>query len=401
MTAAPASLRRSRAVLTVFLKEVRENLRDRRTLLNAFVTGPLLGPLLLVLLINVIINQQVDKAEQPLLVPVIGAQYAPNLVNALKAGGVLPQAAVASAEAAVRAQDADVVLRVAPGYGAAWRQGEPVQVEVFFDSSQRDANPAVERVTGLIESYARQQGALRLVARGLSPAVGVPVVAARRDQATAQSRAVLLFNMLPYFFVLTIIMGGMYLAIDLTAGERERQSLEPLFANPVPRWKILLGKLGAIAAFSAVSLLLCLLAFAVVGRFIPTEKMGMEVDLGWRFASRVLLLQAPMIALLAALQSMVAAFAKSYREAQTWLSLLMMVPVMPSVVLMVMPIKPQDWMYAVPLLGQHLGTLDLLRGNAIGSERLALCLAGTAAAAVLAIAVTMHLYRSEKLAISA
>ena len=401
MSAVSAPARRSRAVLTVFLKEVRENLRDRRTLLNAFVTGPLLGPLLLVLLVNVIINQQMDKAEQPLPVPVIGAQYAPNLIHALQAGGVLPQPAVASAEAAVRAQDADVVLRVAPGYGAAWRNGEPAQVELFFDSSQRDANPAVERVTRLVEGYARQQGALRLVARGLSPAVGVPVVVAPRDQATAQSRAVLLFNMLPYFFVLTIIMGGMYLAIDLTAGERERQSLEPLFANPVPRWKILLGKLGAIAAFSAVSLLLCLLAFAVVGRFIPTGKLGMEVDLGWRFAARVLLLQAPMIALLAALQSMVAAFAKSYREAQTWLSLLMMVPVIPSVILMVLPIKPRDWMYAVPLLGQHLGILDLLRGNPVGSERLALCLLGTSVTAVVAIAVTMHLYRSEKLAISA
>ena len=401
MSAVSASARRSRAVLTVFRKEVRENLRDRRTLLNAFVTGPLLGPLLLVLLVNVIINQQMDKAEQPLPVPVIGAQYAPNLIDALQAGGVVPQPAVASAEAAVRAQDADVVLRVAPGYGAAWRRGEPVQVELFFDSSQRDANPAVERVTRLVEGYARQQGALRLVARGLSPAVGVPVVVAPRDQATAQSRAVLLFNMLPYFFVLTIIMGGMYLAIDLTAGERERQSLEPLFANPVPRWKILLGKLGAIAAFSAVSLLLCLLAFAVVGRFIPSGKLGMEVDLGWRFAARVLLLQAPMIALLAALQSMVAAFAKSYREAQTWLSLLMMVPVIPSVILMVLPIKPRDWMYAVPLLGQHLGILDLLRGNPVGSERLALCLLGTATAAALAIALTMHLYRSERLAISA
>jgi sodium transport system permease protein len=394
-------MRRRRAILTVFLKEVRENLRDRRTLINAFVTGPLLGPLMFVLLVSVIINQQLDKAEQPLELPVIGAQYAPNLINALRAGGIVPQPAVANPEQAVRQQDADVIVRLSAEYPQAWRQGEPVQVEVIFDSSQRDANTSVERVTQLVENYARQQGAMRLLARGLSPATAVPVVVARRDQATAQSRAVLLFNMLPYFFVLTIIMGGMYLAIDLTAGERERQSLEPLFANPVPRWRILLGKLAAIAAFSAASLLLCLFAFAVVGRFIPTEKLGMEVDLGWRFASHVLLLQLPMIALLAALQSLVAAFAKSYREAQTYLSLLMMVPIIPSVVLMVLPIKPRDWMYAVPLLGQHLGILDLLRGNAVGAERLALCLAGTAVAAVIAILVTMQLYRSEKLAISA
>ncbi|MEO8746958.1 MAG: ABC transporter permease [Rhodanobacter sp.] len=393
--------RRGMAIFTVFAKEVRENLRDRRTLISAFVTGPLLGPLLFVLLVGVMVNQQVDKAEQPLPVPVIGAQYAPHVIDALKAGGIVPKPAVESPELTVRKQDADVVVRISADYPEAWRKGEPVQVEVFFDSSRRDAATSVGRVTQLIENYARQQGAMRLVARGLSPTLATPVVVAQRDQATAQSRAVLLFNMLPYFFVLTIIMGGMYLAIDLTAGERERQSLEPLFANPVPRWQILTGKLLAIAVFSAASLLLCLLAFAVAGRFVPADKLGMEVDLGWHFAEFVLLLQLPMVALFAALQSLVAAFAKSFREAQTYLSLLMMVPIIPSVLLMVLPVRPRGWMYLVPLLGQHLGILDLLRGNDIGVGHLVFCLLGTTMAALLAIAVTMQLYRSEKLAISA
>src|SRR5690242_15591246 len=91
-------LRRTRAVLTVFLKEVRENLRDRRTLTSAFLTGPLLTPLMFVMLINFTINRELDKADKPLKVPVIGAQYAPNLVDALKAGGVMPQPAIADPE---------------------------------------------------------------------------------------------------------------------------------------------------------------------------------------------------------------------------------------------------------------------------------------------------------------
>ncbi|WP_425600815.1 ABC transporter permease [Frateuria edaphi] len=393
-------LRRSRAFVTVFLKEVRENLRDRRTLTSAFLTGPLLTPLLFTMLISFTVNRELDKAEQPLNVPVIGAQYAPNLVGALKAGGVLPQPALANPEQAVRDQQADLVLRISPDYAKAWRKGEPVQVEVIYDSSQRDANTPVERVTKLVEGYSRQQGAMRLVARGLSPALASPVIVAKRDQATAQSRAVLMFNMLPYLFVLTIFIGGMYLAIDLTAGERERQSLEPLFANPVPRWKVFLGKLAAICAFSTASLVICLIAFSVVGRFIPTEKLGMEVHLGASFALHVLLLQLPLIVLLGALQSLVAAFAKSYREAQTYLSLLMMVPILPSIFLMVMPLKPQDWMYAVPLLGQHLGIIDLVRGDGVGALPLVLCLAGTSLAALIAALVTMQLYRSERLAIS-
>ncbi|HEY8682132.1 MAG TPA: ABC transporter permease [Rhodanobacter sp.] len=393
--------RRSRAFLTVFLKEVRENLRDRRTLITAFLTGPLLGPIMFVLLLNVSLSRELDKAEKPLPVPVIGAQYAPNLLDALRAGGVVPGAAVADPAQAVRRQDADVVLRIASNYGNAWRKGEPVQVELFYDSSQRDASTSVARVTQLVEGYGRQQGAMRLVARGLSPSTAWPVQVARRDQATPQSRAVLMFAMLPYFFVITIFMGGMYLAIDLTAGERERQSLEPLFANPVSRWKILCGKLAAICVFSTISLLITLLAFAVVGRFIPTEKIGMELDLGPHFAANVLLLMLPLVLLLSALQSMVAAFAKSYREAQTYLSLLMLVPIIPSALLSFMPIKAQAWMYAIPLLGQNLGIMQLLRGDGVTMQQMGLCLAGSLAAGVIALLATIQLYRSERLAISA
>ncbi len=393
-------VRRGSALITVFVKEVKENLRDRRTLMSAFLTGPLLGPLLFVMLINFTLNRELEKAEKPLPVPVIGAEFAPNLLDALKAGGVVPGAAVADPEQTVRKQDADVVLRIAADYGKAWRKGEPVQVELFYDSSQRDANTPVERVTKLVEGYARQQGAMRLVARGMSPGTAWPLQVARRDQATPQSRAVLLFAMLPYFFVITIFMGGMYLAIDLTAGERERQSLEPLFANPVPRWQILCGKLAAICAFSAASLLITLLAFAVVGRFIPAAKIGMELDLGLHFATHVVLLMLPLVLLLAALQSMVAAFAKSYREAQTYISLLMLVPLIPSAALSFLPIRAQPWMYAVPLLGQNLGIMQLLRGDGVSGVQLGWCLAGSTLAALLAVLVTVQLYRSEKLAIS-
>ncbi|WP_049621587.1 ABC transporter permease [Frateuria defendens] len=400
MNAPAQPARRARAFLTVFLKEVRENLRDRRTLTSAFLTGPLLTPLLFLMLINISVNRQLDKAERPLKVPVIGAEYAPNLIDVLKAGGIVPEPGPADPEAAVRRQDTELVLRLGADYARSWRKGEPVQVELIYDSSQREAGASVERVGKLVEAYARQQGAMRLVARGLSPMLAVPVVVARRDQATPQSRAVLLFNMLPYLFVLTIFIAGMPLAIDLTAGERERQSLEPLFANPVARWKIFLGKLAAICTFSVASLVICLVAFGIIGRFMPTEKLGMEIDLGLGFIVHVLWLQLPLIVLLAALQSMVAAFAKSYREAQTYLSLLMFLPVLPSILLMVLPIRAQDWMYAVPLLGQHLAILDLVRGNGLGVAHLGLILAGTAATALVATVTTMQLYRSERLAIS-
>jgi sodium transport system permease protein len=193
----------------------------------------------------------------------------------------------------------------------------------------------------------------------------------------------------------------MYLAIDLTAGERERQSLEPLFANPVARWRILVGKLGAIGAFSLASLVLTAVAFSLVGHILPAEKLGMSFDLGARFIGQSILLELPLIALFAVLETLVAAFAKSYREAQTYLSLLMIVPILPSMVMSFMPVKAASWMYAVPLLAQQIGVSDLLRGTPVSAASIGMALVtGFAFAAIIGV-VTAWVYRSERLAISA
>src|SRR3569623_3751059 len=130
----------------------------------------------------------------------------------------------------IRGQDSDFVLRIPAIFGEAWSHGEPAQVELLYDASQRETGSSVERLRNVLENYGRQTGALRLLARGLSPSVANPLVVADRDQSTPQSRSALLFGMLPYFLILSSFMGGMYLAIDTTAGERERQSLDPLFA---------------------------------------------------------------------------------------------------------------------------------------------------------------------------
>ena len=390
-----------KAALVVFLKEVRENLRDRRTVINTLITGPLFGPLLFVLLINTMVTRELDKAEQPLALPVIGTEYAPNLIEALKQQRVEIKPGPADAERAVREQDADVVLRIPAKYAEDWNHGEPAQVEIIFDESQRDASSAVNRLRGILDSYGHGTGALRLLARGLSPTVMNPVAIAERDQSTPQSRSGMVFSMLPYFFIFGTFLGGMALAIDTTAGERERQSLEPLLANPVSRGQILGGKLAATTAFAMTTALLSILTFSVAGHFLPTDRLGMVLQIGVHFVANALFVMLPLAVLLACLQTMVAAFAKSYREAQTYLSLLMFVPVIPTLMLSILPFKAQLWMYAVPLMGQQIAITRLLRGEILPPTALLLCFVCTAAAALLVYFITARIYRSERLAISA
>ena len=389
-----------RSVLVVFLKEVRENLRDRRTVLNTLLTGPLLAPVIFALIINGVVARELDKAERPLPVPVIGAEHAPNLVAALKQQSIEVKPAPADPERAVREMDADLVLRIPADFADSWRKGEPAQVELIYDASQRDAQGSVNRLRGALESYSQRNGALRLLARGLAPAMARPVVVADRDQSTAQTRSGTLFAMLPYFFILGAFIGGMALAIDTTAGERERQSLEPLLVNPVSRSTILSGKLAATSAFALTSVLLGIVAFSLVGRVLPTEKLGMSLEIGPHFALMTMLVMLPLVFLISTLQTLAAAFAKSFREAQTYLSLLMFVPAVPTMLLSLFPVKTQTWMYAVPLMGQQITITRLMRGEAVSAAQLGLCFACTTAAALLVYAITAVIYRGERLAIS-
>ena len=388
------------ASLIVFLKEVRENLRDRRTLINSLVTGPLMAPLFFVLIINAAVTRETDRAEKVLKVPVIGAEHAPNLVAALKRSSIEIVAAPADPEKAIRDQESDVILRIPADYGEAWTKGEPAQVELLFDASRQDSGALVARVRSGVESYSSTIGSQRMLLRGISPTVGRPVVVASRDQSTPQSRSGIMFGILPYFFILGAFMGGMPLAIDTTAGERERQSMEPLLINPVARWKIIVGKLMATSAFAMTTVFLGILAFAIAGRAMPTEKLGIVLDFGPQFIASTLFVMAPLAIMLASLQTFVAAFARSYREAQTYLAVLTFVPVVPTMLLILYPTKTQTWMFATPLVGQHVSILGFLRGDVVPFSSLMLCFATTAVAALVLVWTTARLYQSERVAIT-
>jgi sodium transport system permease protein len=386
---------------TVYLKEFRESLRDRRVLLNALLLGPLLGPLLFTMVLRLTIGSELDKADKPVPVVVIGAERAPNLIEALKQQGLVPLPPVKDVERAVQAQGVSLALRVGETYAADWEAGRPAQVEIIYDSSRRGNETQLDRLREMLNYYEHRTAVMRLVVRGLSPVVGTALVIADRDQATPQARGALLFAMLPYFLILTCFIGGMWLAIDSTAGERERQSLEPLLANPVPRGQILLGKLGACATFSFTSLTLGLIAFAVAAHLLPMQRLGMSLSVGPRDVATILPIMIPLVLLIVITQMLVSAFAKSYREAQTYLGLLQLVPIIPSILLAVAPFTPPPWMYAVPLLGQQLAITQTLRGEVIGQATLLLCTVATLAAFGAVFFAALRVYESERLAVNA
>lgn len=385
------------AWLTVFAKEVRENLRDRRTMISSLLFGPLMFPALLVIMLTVVGQQKTGDLEKALSLPVAGAERAPNLVGWLKRQSVEILPAPADPHQAVLNKDAEVVLEIAPDYAEDFRAGRPATLLLHYDRTNDRAGTALARVQGLLERYGATIGALRLTVRGIDPAVVRPLSVEERDASGVHPLIAMLVSFLPYGLMFAAFFGGMYLAIDSTAGERERLTLEPLLLNPVPRAQIVLGKLAATIAFSTVSLGICVSAMAFGLSIVPALPGGLELSLGPVNALKIFLVALPLVLLASASQMLLASLTRSYREAQTWVQVFQLFPMIPSVVQVVSPVAATPLTLLVPALSQSVLISLIGKGREIELWQCALSWGGTLAVGALFAAGVVWSYRREKI----
>ncbi len=358
----------SRSTAIVFAKEVLENIRDRRVIFSAFFFGVLLAPVIFALSTTMTSKRIVQTQDEPLKLSVSGESRAPNLLAFLHENGVQATAVEMTADQAmqaVRTDQQEIVLIIPEDYGEKLRDGKSAPLELVVDSANSQTAGSADRARRLLEGYGRQLAVLRLVVRGISPEVIRPIEVYTLDVATPAGRAALFLGMLTYFCFMSMLVGGFYLAIDTTAGERERGSLESLLAMPVSRAELIVGKMLATAAFMAVSLLLTLIAFGVVLRFIPLEMLGMSANFGWKVIAGVFGVMLAFVPLGAALMTVVASFTRSNREAQSWLSVVLFIPLAPILFALINGTKATVTLMLVPSLSQHLLATNLIRGDAI------------------------------------
>ncbi|MDR7132918.1 sodium transport system permease protein [Lysobacter niastensis] len=384
---------------SVLRKELRDISRDRRTLALALLLGPLLYPVLMIGIGKLAESRARTQLDQVLDVPTIGIERAPNLVAFLATQGIKATAAPANLDAAIASQDVDVGLRIDANYARDWREGRPALVEVVQDSTRRNTDIPSARVRAALSAYRDQVGALRLLARGIDPSVTRALNVGSRDLATEDAkRGLMMSSILPYLLILMSFLGGAYLIMDATAGERERQSLEPLLATPAKRGAIVSGKIAAACVLGLTSLLLTLLAFKLSAQMAGGTAKMMDV----RFAAigRMLLILLPMLFIGTTLLTYLSAAAKSMKEAQSHMTWLMLLPMLPTIALAVNPIKTQLWQFAVPFLAQNQLLLKVIRGEAITPQVWAIYLAAGFGVAALLWYAAVRRYHQERLAIS-
>ncbi len=385
---------------TVFRKEVRENLRDRRALFNSLLLGPLLFPLLFVGMMWIITSAEQERAEQTLELPVVGAQYAPSLIRYLEQQGVTILPEPADPEAMVRGQETPVVIRILPEYQDRWLEGLPAPIEVIIDPSRQESNTAIRRAKSLLLTYGQRIGALRLQLRGVSPQLASPVMLRDVDLSTPKSRAILAVIFLPYVLMITAFTGATHLAMDTTAGEKERKSLEPLLINPVPRWQIMTGKMITTTVFALAALALTLVSFRIVLPYMPIGAFGMDLTMGAGTLLRILLVIFPVAILAAALLTLLASFAKSYREAQSYMGLVILIPMIPSLIFMANPIRAEAWMMMVPLFSQNILIGEIIREETVALSWYAMSVSSTLIIGAVLAVMAATLYNRPRLIFS-
>jgi len=384
-----------RRVVTVFAKELVDTLRDRRTMLVTLGTAALAGPIFLMLIFNMI-ARQADRARDVTL-PVQGAAHAPALIAFLERQQVNVVPAPDDYEAKIRAGDLDVAMIVDPAFADDVAKGKAATVRLVYDRSRDRARATIEQAETLLRAYGRQWGQSRLLLRGIAPEVGNPLNVDSVNLATPQQSGALVLFLVAYYGLFASIMGGMAVALDSTAGERERQSLEPLLMTPARPIEIVTGKWLATSTLNAAVVLVTLVGFWATLAFAPLPPVGIPFLFGVQELVRFFAVLVPMILLLPAVLLWVGTRGRTYKEAQANVSVIMFVVALIPMVQLFMQRREPDWIAIVPVSGQYALLNRALRGEGLPAAELAMSWIVPVALIAIALAAVARLWSRESI----
>ena len=385
---------RTRA-FTVFLKELRDSARDRRTALMVFVGSIVMGPVTLVLLAQFVAG--LEEKTKVLKVRMTGEEHAPAIVNFFQRNDVEIEKAPADYEQKIREGRLDAVIVVPDDFDERYLAGDAATVEIVYDDSRTESGPAIRQAERLLRAFNRESGMLRLIARGVSPDLGEPVKIEHTNTATPRQKGALLLFLIPMFAILSPILGGMAVAIDTTAGERERGSLEPLLANPVRVEDLVVGKWLCAWLFATLVGFLTLAGMVAAAAFYAESRLGALMSFGMPELLLFMVLLVPFAAMTSALQMLICTYGRSYREAQTYVSYLTAVVSFVPLIVFFAGMKDALWQLAVPALGQQIVFSRIIRGDALAAVDWAVPMGISAAVTAIAIVLLARLLRDERI----
>ena len=351
--------------LAVYKKELIDALRDRRTLLMVLLSSVLIGPVILAVL-SVLVSSLEARAEQRTVL-VTGGENAPALINYLERQTYTIKSPPADFEAQLRSGALkDPVIVIPKNFQEKISNGESASIELVSDSANQQAEGATGRIERLLNGFNREQAALVLITRGVSPAVMSTMKVEEKDLASVQSRATRLTGMLPFFVLMAVRYGALNAALDTSAGERERGSIEPLLMNPAPRMSLVLGKWLAVATVGMMIAVLSALSFLPAQLIIRNETLQAMFAYGPKEAAAFIITLVPFAAAISGVLMAVAMRCKSFKEAQANNTVVILAVSMMPLVTLFGQSSEAKWQLLSPGLGQNLVMSRVLKGESLG-----------------------------------
>ncbi len=385
-----------RSIRVVVVKEVVDALRDRRTLLRLLVPAVLMGPLLLMALSGFIASLE-ERAERREIM-VSGIEHAPTLRNYLERQTYTIKTAPADYEAMLSAATLlEPVLVVSDQFEVELLEGEHPRVELVSDSTNQRAAAGLRGLQRLLTGFNQERVGLTLALRGISSGLLQPVAVEERDLASLQARATRITTIIPMFIIMAVLYGALTAALDSTAGERERGSLEPLLMNPVQPMALVVGKWCAVAILGMAVAFIASMSFIPAQWLIKSDSMQAMFQFGMPEVIAFCLLQLPLAAGLGAVLMAVAIRSKTFKEAQASSGLVIMLVSLAPMVTMLNPGGDAPWYLWVPGLAQNTLMMLVLKGESLSVSQV---LPGIVVGAALLVACLIYVARSMRMAVA-
>ncbi|MCS6101670.1 ABC transporter permease [Shewanella baltica] len=371
-------------IMAMVRKELIDAARDKRSVMAGlyYAIGT---PLIMCGLFMVLIGQLTSPDD--LKITITNPDKAPDLVRFLSNKGISSGEVKDSELKAIE-------LIISPDYAAQMNQGKGAEITIVADNSDEKLQNSIRRLEKQLQSYSTEMGSLRLIARGIDPRVMQPLKVSVHDQATTDSKGGMILGIAIFTMIYSVFISGMNLAIDTSAGERERNSLALLLSHPLTTRQLVLSKIIAVSLFALLGLVLILLVSRIAYTFVPWQELGFSVNITTEFMALMLVVGIPVALMAACLQLFVSFMAKTFKEAQSYLTMVLFVPLALSMAASY-NIAP-DMLQWLPVSGQQQALMDFIKGKDLPMLQLLVSTLGTLAIAVLLAFGMERSLKSEK-----
>ncbi|MCS6241235.1 ABC transporter permease [Shewanella baltica] len=371
-------------IMAMVRKELIDAARDKRSVMAGlyYAIGT---PLIMCGLFMVLIGQLTSPDD--LKITITNPDKAPDLVRFLSNKGINSGEAKDSELKAIE-------LIISTDYAAQMNQGKGAEITIVADNSNEKLQNSIRRLEKQLQSYSTEMGSLRLIARGIDPRVMQPLKVSVHDQATSDSKGGMILGIAIFTMIYSVFISGMNLAIDTSAGERERNSLALLLSHPLTTRQLVLSKIIAVSLFALLGLVLILLVSKITYTFVPWQELGFSVNITTEFMALMLVVGIPVALMAACLQLFVSFMAKTFKEAQSYLTMVLFVPLALSMAASY-NIAP-DMLQWLPVSGQQQALMDFIKGKDLPMLQLLVSTLGTLAIAVLLAFGMERSLKSEK-----